>query len=60
VEKYDNISLVDGIRIDLDEGWILIRPSNTEPVIRLTIEAKDTKTLIKLENSFLQVVKKYL
>ncbi|MCD6563390.1 MAG: hypothetical protein J7K23_05690 [Thermoproteales archaeon] len=60
MEKYDNISLVDGIRIDLDEGWILIRPSNTEPVIRLTIEAKDTKTLIKLENSFLQVVKKYL
>jgi phosphoglucosamine mutase len=33
------ISMLDGIRIDLDEGWILIRPSGTEPIIRITAES---------------------
>ncbi|MEM3399915.1 MAG: phosphoglucosamine mutase [Candidatus Micrarchaeia archaeon] len=39
----------DGIRIDEDGWWMLIRPSGTEPVIRLTCEAKDKK---KLEEIF--------
>ncbi len=38
--------LDDGIRIDGDDYWVLIRPSGTEPLIRLTVEAKE-KTLLK-------------
>ena len=34
----------DGIRIDLDEGWIHVRPSNTEPIVRLIAEATDAQT----------------
>ena len=34
----------DGIRIDLDEGWIHVRPSNTEPIVRLIAEASDAQT----------------
>lgn len=34
----------DGIRIDLDEGWIHVRPSNTEPIVRLIAEASDSQT----------------
>jgi phosphomannomutase len=30
----------DGVRIDLDEGWVHLRPSNTEPIIRLIAEAR--------------------
>jgi len=30
----------DGLRFDLEDGWILVRPSGTEPLLRLTIEAK--------------------
>jgi phosphoglucosamine mutase len=33
-----NVITVDGIGITLKEGWILVRPSGTEPVIRITCE----------------------
>lgn len=35
----------DGIRIDEEDGWFLIRASGTEPVIRLTMEYKTEKRL---------------
>jgi len=31
----------DGIKVTLPDGWFLVRPSNTEPVIRVVAEAKD-------------------
>ena len=31
---------VDGVRLSLFEGWILVRPSGTEPLIRITAEAE--------------------
>ncbi len=35
---------IDGIRIDLIDGsWILARPSGTEPLIRITVEARTVK-----------------
>ncbi len=37
----DDILHLDGIRIDLKNGWILIRPSGTEPFVRITAEAKE-------------------
>jgi len=29
----------DGLRLDFDAGWLLIRPSNTEPIVRMIAEA---------------------
>jgi len=34
----------DGYRFDFDDGWIHLRTSNTEPVMRMIVEAKDDKT----------------
>ncbi|MGQ9720817.1 MAG: phosphoglucosamine mutase [Candidatus Jordarchaeum sp.] len=34
------LNLMDGVRVDHKEGWTLIRPSNTQPLIRVTVEAK--------------------
>ena len=31
----------DGVRVDVAEGWVHLRPSNTEPIVRLIAEAKD-------------------
>ncbi|MDH5811531.1 MAG: hypothetical protein QE160_04595 [Candidatus Verstraetearchaeota archaeon] len=45
------LSEIDGLRVSLHEfEWVLIRPSGTEPIIRITAESKDmgkTKELIK-------------
>jgi phosphoglucosamine mutase len=35
------VSSIDGIRVDTKEGWILVRPSGTEPKIRITAEARN-------------------
>ncbi|MCX8198283.1 MAG: phosphoglucosamine mutase [Candidatus Micrarchaeota archaeon] len=42
------LSAVDGIRYDFADGWMLIRPSGTEPAIRLTCEAKSPKRLAEI------------
>ena len=43
-KKYRNAELntIDGLKIDLDEGWIHIRPSNTEPIVRVYTESTST------------------
>jgi len=40
----------DGLRIDFEEGWLHVRPSNTEPIARVITEAKDSLTAYKLSN----------
>lgn len=43
-----HLSKVDGLRYDFEDGWLLIRPSGTEPAIRLTCEARTEKRLTEL------------
>lgn len=43
-----SLSTVDGLRYDFNDGWLLIRPSGTEPAIRLTCEAKTEKRMTEL------------
>ncbi len=38
----------DGVRIDWPEGWVHVRPSNTEPIARVIAEAADEKTACDL------------
>lgn len=40
------VSHLDGIRIDFQDWWFNVRPSNTEPLLRLVVEAK-TEELMK-------------
>lgn len=39
---------IDGIRIRFDDGWALLRASNTEPVLVLRFEAKDKGRLMEI------------
>ena len=40
---HGNVDTTDGVKIWYDDGWLLIRPSGTEPIIRIFVEA-ETKT----------------
>ncbi len=33
------VNTVDGVKVDMPEGWVHLRKSNTEPIIRLYAEA---------------------
>lgn len=37
---FTDFSAVDGVRLALKEGWLLVRASGTEPLIRLTVEGE--------------------
>lgn len=40
--RYDehNVSTIDGLKINFENSWVHIRPSNTEPILRVYAEAK--------------------
>jgi phosphomannomutase len=52
-KEFDHVNTMDGVRVDLPNGWILIRPSNTSPIIRLTAEADNETILQDLTTKFL-------
>ncbi len=40
VDTYESVGTLDGVRVETDEGWFLIRASGTQPLIRVTAEAR--------------------
>ncbi|MEM4247976.1 MAG: phosphoglucosamine mutase [Candidatus Nanoarchaeia archaeon] len=60
-EKYSSLNpnMSDGIRIDWDNKWILARASNTEPVIRITAEAKTQDEANGIADLFENEIRKY-
>jgi phosphomannomutase len=53
IKEFEHVNTMDGVRVDLPDGWILIRPSNTSPIIRLTTEADNEIILQDLTTQFL-------
>ena len=53
--KYNNI---DGIRIDYEDGFTLIKQSNTVPVLTVRFERKDEESLEKEKQKYLDLIKK--
>jgi phosphoglucosamine mutase len=50
-------SNTDGLRLSFKDGWLLVRPSGTEPKIRLTAEAKTEAMARQLYESGLQAIR---
>jgi phosphoglucosamine mutase len=48
---------VDGLGITLQQGWVLVRPSGTEPVIRITCEAQSQDAVEEILRKSEEVVK---
>ena len=55
-EQYANqeINTIDGVKIDLEEGWIHLRKSNTEPIIRIYTEGNSETTAQNLSDKIKQ------
>ncbi|GAB4283476.1 MAG: phosphomannomutase/phosphoglucomutase [Candidatus Rifleibacteriota bacterium] len=51
--KIRNINLTDGIRVEFDKGWGLVRASNTQPILVSRFEAEDDESL-KAYQSFIE------
>ena len=52
--KQGRFDEIDGLRIDLGRSWIHVRPSGTEPAVRLFAEAptkKEAESLIQIVSS---------
>ncbi len=43
LEGYDDVDTLDGVRVDAGDGWFLVRESGTEPLVRVTVEARDVE-----------------
>jgi len=48
----ERMSTIDGVKIDFDEGWVHVRPSNTEPVLRIYAEARTAEAANDLAERF--------
>ncbi len=48
---------LDGLTVDLGEEWFNLRPSNTEPLLRLNVEAPDRQTMEDLRDEVLGLMR---
>ena len=57
-EEFPNSDTTDGIKIVTNsKNWVMIRPSGTEPIIRIYVEAESQQKLDTLMSKYLQKVK---
>jgi phosphomannomutase len=54
------LNSTDGFRFDFDDGWLHLRTSNTEPVMRVIVEAKNQETAKKYMSSISKICKEVL
>ena len=58
MERYDCIN-IDGVRIQYENGWGLVRASNTQPVIVCRFEANTIDGLDLIRDKVVSIMKKF-
>lgn len=56
--KDEQLTTIDGLKIDFRDGWVHLRKSNTEPIIRIYSEAQDRKQAERLVKEITDQVEK--
>lgn len=61
-ERYANydVNTVDGVKIDFDNGWVHLRPSNTEPIIRIYAEGESETFAENIANKIISDIREFL
>lgn len=54
----NKITDIDGVKIDMPDGWVHLRKSNTEPIIRVYSEAKNEERAQQLAKGVIDFVRK--
>ena len=52
---YDYIA-IDGVRIEFEDGFALIRGSNTQPILTLRFEANNKDRLSEIKMEFMNLI----
>jgi len=55
--KKEQITTIDGVKIDFSENWVHLRKSNTEPIIRIYTEAKSQEEADELAQKMIREIK---
>lgn len=61
-EKYKSnpINTIDGLRIEFDNDWVHLRPSNTEPIIRIIAESNFETTANNIASKLIRDIQESL
>ena len=55
-----DVITVDGVKIEFEHGWVHLRKSNTEPIIRIYAESKNVETANQLANEVKAEIEKII
>lgn len=58
--KHENLSTVDGLKIDFPMHWVHLRKSNTEPIIRIYTEASTQEEAERIADQMIQEIKELI
>ncbi len=57
---HHKVLTIDGVKIEFDHGWVHLRKSNTEPIIRIYAESKDAESAGKLASDVKNEIQKII
>ena len=55
-EKENEVDEFDGLTVSAEKWWFNLRPSNTEPLLRLNVEADSPKLMVEIRDTVLSLI----